>query len=128
MERMAQAAALCLIGSILGLLIKKSAPEITMTLSLSLGVLLLLWIATDAGEVLAFLKELTERTGVPEVVFAPLLKTVAIALVARTTADLCRDAGESALGSLTESAGAVCALAASLPLLRTVMDILWELL
>ena len=125
---MAQAAALCLIGSILGLLIKKSAPEITMTLSLSLGVLLLLWIATDAGEVLAFLKELTERTGVPEVVFAPLLKTVAIALVARTTADLCRDAGESALGSLTESAGAVCALAASLPLLRTVMDILWELL
>ena len=71
---MAQAAALCLIGSILGLLIKKSAPEITMTLSLSLGVLLLLWIATDAGEILAFLKELTERTGVPEVVFVPLLK------------------------------------------------------
>lgn len=125
---MAQAAALCLIGSILGLLIKKSAPEAALTLSLSLGVLLLLWIAADAGEILAFLKELTERTGVPEVVFAPLLKTVAIALVARTTADLCRDAGESALGSLTESAGAVCALAASLPLLRAVMDILWELL
>ena len=125
---MAQAAALCLIGSILGLLIKKSAPEITMTLSLSLGVLLLLWIATDAGEILAFLKELTERTGVPEVVFAPLLKTVAIALVARTTADLCRDAGESALAAVLETVGTVCALLLAAPLLRQALRMLMELM
>ena len=57
-----------------------------------------------------------------------VISTVAIALVARTTADLCRDAGESALAAAVETAGTVCALAAALPLLRTVMELLTELM
>ena len=41
---------------------------------------------------------------------------------------LCRDAGESALAAVVETAGAVCALVAALPLLRAVLDMLLELM
>ena len=58
----------------------------------------------------------------------PLYKTVGIALVVRVGSSLCVDAGESALGKVVETAGAVCALAAALPLLRTVLELLMELM
>ena len=55
---------------------------------------------------------------------SPLFKTVAIALISRTGADLCRDAGEGAMASLVETAGAFGAVVVSLPLFGAV----WELL
>lgn len=64
----------------------------------------------------------------PEQLFQPLLKTVCIALICRTGSDLCRDAGEGALASVLETAGAVAAIVVSLPLFRAVWDLLESLL
>ena len=47
-------------------------------------------------------------------------------LVVKVGGDLCRDAGESALAAVVETAGAVCALLTALPLLRAVLSLLWE--
>ena len=51
-----------------------------------------------------------------------------IALVVKVGSGLCRDAGESALASVVETAGAVCALLVALPLLRAVLSLLLELM
>ena len=51
-----------------------------------------------------------------------------IALVVQVGGNLCRDAGESALASVVETAGTLCALLAALPLLRAVLDMLMELM
>ena len=64
----------------------------------------------------------------PPALLEPLYKTVGIALVVRVGSSLCADAGESALGKVVETAGAVCALVAALPLLRTVLELLMELM
>ena len=109
-------------------LIRGKSPALALAVSLA-AVLSLLGLALpglrtlwqSAGGLLA-------QSGLERELFLPVVKVLAITQVTHISAELCRDAGESALGSLTESAGAVCALAASLPLLRTVMDILWELL
>ena len=63
-----------------------------------------------------------------EELFAPLYKTAAIALVVRAGGGLCRDAGESALAAVLETAGTVCALLAALPLMRAVLELLVELM
>ena len=60
--------------------------------------------------------------------FAPLVKTVGVALVSRTGSDLCRDAGEGAMASLVETAGAVIAILVSLPLFQAAWDMLRSLL
>ena len=79
-------------------------------------------------ELLAFLGELGSASGVPPGLFAPLYKTIGIALVVQVGGNLCRDAGESALASVVETAGAVCALVAAIPLLRAVLEMLLELM
>ena len=84
-------------------------------------------IYTDAvvgRTVTAFVREVMQWGGVESALFAPLFKTVAIALISRTGADLCRDAGEGAMASLVETAGAFGAVVVSLPLFGAV----WELL
>ena len=80
------------------------------------------------GELLAFLNRLAEQTGVPSALFHPLYKTVGIAMVVKVGGGLCRDAGESALASVLELVGTVCALLAALPLLRAVLELIGELL
>ena len=82
----------------------------------------------EAGEIWNFLWDLTERTGVPQAVFSPLMKTVGIAIVTKIGSDLCRDAGESALASLVETAGAICAILAALPLLQSVIELVEEMI
>ena len=75
-----------------------------------------------------FLGRLVEESGLSRELFIPLYKTVGIALVVKIGGNLCRDAGESALSSVVETAGAVCALLAALPLLRAVLALLLELM
>ena len=60
--------------------------------------------------------------------FLPLLKTAGIAVVTRIGADLCRDAGESAMASAVEMAGAMGALLAVLPLMQAAWEVLRSLL
>ena len=59
---------------------------------------------------------------------SPSTRRLAIALVVRAGGGLCRDAGESALAAVLETAGAVCALLAALPLMRAVLELLVELM
>ena len=106
MELSIQAAALCVVAALLAL------GEGGDSLELLMG----------------FLGELVAESGLSRELFVPLYKTVGIALVVKIGGSLCRDAGESALASVVETAGAVCALIAALPLLRAVLALLLELM
>ena len=89
---------------------------------------MLLFLGGAVEELMAFLDELAQGSGVSQSLFVPLYKTVGIALVVKVGSGLCRDAGESALASVVETAGAVCALLVALPLLRAVLSLLLELM
>lgn len=128
MEPVFQAAAVCLVGALLAVVVRRGSPEMSLLLTLGAAVVVLLFLAEPLGELLDFLRELGERSGVPQQLFIPLYKIVGIALVVRVGSELCRDAGESALAATLETAGAVCALLAALPLLRAVLEMLLELI
>ena len=128
MEPVFQVTALCLVGALLAVVVRRGRPELALLLTLGAAVTVLLFLAEPIAELLAFLTELSERSGVSQELFVPLYKTVAIALVVKVGGDLCRDAGESALAAAVETAGAVCALLTALPLLRAVLDLLLELI
>ena len=85
-------------------------------------------LAEPFGDLLAFLRTLSEGTGLDSTVFTPLYKILGIALVVHLGGQLCRDAGESALAAGLETAGSVCAMLAALPLLERVLSLLGELM
>ena len=118
MALVTQAAALCVIAALLGLVLRRSNPEITLLLALAAAAAVLLALAEP---------RLAEQSGVSRTLLTPLYKTVGIALVVKVGGGLCRDAGESALAAALEFAGTVCALLTALPLLRAVLELVTEL-
>lgn len=128
MEQVLQAAALCVTASLLAMVVRRGSPETALLLALGAAAVVLAALADPLAQVLAFAEELGRRSGISEELLAPLYKTVAIALVVRVGGSLCRDARESALGAVVETAGAVCALLAALPLIQTAASLLWELM
>jgi len=127
MELSIQAAALCVTAAVLALVVRRGSPEAARLLTLGAAVVVLLSLAGGLETLMVFLDQLVEESGLPRELFVPLYKTVGIALVVKLGGGLCRDAGETALASVVETAGAVCALIAALPLLRAVLELLLEL-
>lgn len=124
MAELGKIIAICLIGAVLTLLLEKSHPELAILLALSVCAGLLLFGLSRLETVLSALKQLAQAGGLSSDLLQPLVKTVGIALVTRTGAELCRDAKQGAMASVVEMAGAFCAIIVSLPLLGAV----WELL
>lgn len=123
-----RAAAVCLLGAAVALLLKKTSPDMALLLAVAVCGVVLALLVQGLEEIVAFLRELLERGGLSEELFVPLLKTVGIALVSRTGGALCRDAGESAMAGLVETAGAFSAILVSLPLFRAAWQMLEGLL
>lgn len=120
--------ALCMVGALLTLVVRRGSPEQALLLVLGCVVLVLLSLIGTVEELLTFLSELGERSGVAGELFVPLYKTVGIALIVKLGGEICKDAGESALAAVIETAGAICALLIALPLLRAVLAMLLELM
>ena len=128
MELSIQAAVLCVAAALLALVVRRGSPESALLLTLGAAVAVLLSLADSLVTLMDFLSQLVEESGLSRELFIPLYKTIGIALVVKLGGSLCRDAGESALCSVVETAGAVCALIAALPLLRAVLALLLELM
>ena len=70
---------------------------------------------------------LLEETRLDGTLFLPILKIIAISLIAKLGGDVCKDSGQGALASLVDMAGTVCALLAAQPLLHRALEILVDL-
>lgn len=123
MELVIRLAALGLCVSVLALLLRGSDAALALLLTAAA-------VLVGAALLLPTLSELTELvtralalTALPETLFVPLFKVVGIALVTRFASALCADAGQSALAALLQTAGAVCALVCTLPLLEALLDL-----
>ena len=128
MELSVQAAALCVVAALLALVVRRGNPETALLLTLGATTAVLLSLAGSLETLADFLGSLVEESGLSRELFIPLYKTVGIALVVKIGGSLCRDAGESALSAVVETAGAVCALLTALPLLRAVLSLFLELM
>ena len=128
MDTVLRLAALCLLGALLAVLLRRGGGELALLLVLAVCGVAVALLLEPLGQLRDFWEEASAWGQLPEQLFQPLLKTVSIALICRTGSDLCRDAGEGALASVLETAGAVAAIVVSLPLFRAVWDLLESLL
>ena len=128
MELMVRVAALAVTAAVLSAVLRRHTPELALLLVLGAGLWITALCANALGTALEVLRELTRLTGVEEELLAPVVKTVAISLVARVTAEICKGAGENGMAAFVEMAGTVFALAVSLPMIRAVVALMGELL
>lgn len=116
-----KAAALALTAALIGIVLRRTNPEMTLLLSICTVVLIM-------GAALGFARSFTElaRTvqrifGVSETLIKPVIKCVAVAIITKMTSDLCKDSAQAAAASAVELAGTVCALCIIMPLLMSML-------
>lgn len=128
METMAKLAAVGVTAVVLSAVLKKNTPELALLLALAAGLWMLAQAAAGLGAAVAMMRELAGQAGLSEVLLEPVVKAVALSILTKLTAEICRSAGEGGVAAFVETAGAALALLAALPLVRAVAQLMEELL
>ena len=128
MEAMAKLAAVGVTAVVLSAVLKRNAPEFSLLLVLAAGLWMLTQAAVGLGAAADLMRELAGQAGLSEALLEPVVKTVALSILTKLTAEVCRSAGEGGVAAFVETAGAALALLAALPLVRAVAQLMGELL
>ena len=123
-------AAVCALGvcaAVTALYLRELRPEIARLFALGAGLVIMAAVVPMAGEFVAGLRTFGELALTADFV-GPLLKITGIAYIAQFAAELCRDAGESALAGRVELAGKTAIALMSFPIVKEVFMSLMRLI
>jgi stage III sporulation protein AD len=127
MEIMIKCAALALTATIIGLLIKRTNPEMAILLSLTV-IIVILSATMSYGKKITELAELIrDMTSGTELIISPVLKCVGIGAITKITTDLCKDAAQSSTAAAVDMAGTLCAIGVSVPLIVSMLKMIGEM-
>ncbi|MDD2217665.1 MAG: stage III sporulation protein AD [Eubacteriales bacterium] len=105
-------------------LMKNTKKEFGIYIVICTVIIIFFLIADKLAIVLSFLQSLYEQISYGKTFFPILIKILAIAYMADFTAQLCKDAGESAIGNKVEFAGKVIIFYLSMPIFLSVLDLI----
>ena len=124
MELILKAAAAALLSAFACLLIKRTNPELSFALTVFVS-------ASIIFAALRFMESFTEFIHIvrrlisgSERYIMPVLKCTGIGISTRLASQLCKDASQHSVAASVEIAGTVCALAVSMPLIVSMLNML----
>ena len=115
-------AALCVATAMICAALRVQRPEMATALSLAAGVAVLAMLLGELNRAVEGLSVLRDRLGVDADIAAVLLKGAGVAVLSELGAQLCADAGETALAGRVTLAARVAMLALCAPLLTELVD------
>jgi len=104
--------------------IKKISPQLALAMSIVTLLCIAFYIFPLVAGIKDFLGSIIIGTGMDGAIFTPIFKICLISVIAKISSDVCRDAGENALSSHIEIAGAVICIVISLPLFERVLSLI----
>ena len=104
-------------------LLKGWRPEIAIQISLAASAVIFILLAPYLKGVVEMLSNISEQTGVNTKYINVVLRVIGIAYVAQFGAELCRDAGESAVASKIEFAGKIIIMTLSMPIMYKLLEV-----
>ena len=127
MEIVSRAAAAAIIGCVLALLLKKYSPELSLLTAIAAGLAVFSLSIGVCSRVTEILRSIAQNGGIASVYISPVVKCIGIGLVTNLAAQICRDAGQGSIASVTEMCGTFCALYIALPLMQSLLGVLQRL-
>ncbi len=105
------------------LLIKEKNRTFAVILSITGGVLLFSVFISELSEVVERVRSLTEKSEISTSYIALMVKALGITILTQFVSDICRDNGENALASITETVAKIAVVAMLFPLFETIIEI-----
>ena len=127
MDIVIKGAAVGIIAALCALLIKKSNQEMGLVAAIAATAVICIAAAELFGSIFDVIHYAISRTGLSSAVFMPIVKCVGIAIVVNISASLCKDAGQSGISSAVDLLGAAAAVFTALPLIKSLLEMIGEL-
>ena len=119
---------LALRGVILASLMKSVNKEISIYIILATVIILFVSIIDKLTYIFHFLEGIYDNVTYGRTFFPVILKVLAVAYITDFTAQLCKDAGETTIGSKVELAGKVIIFYLAMPILTAILELIGSLL
>lgn len=103
--------------------VKQFKSELALPLCVACGVVMTLYLITAVLPLIDELRTLSDASGINSEFIAIAVKAVGICIAVQTAADVCRDAGQSALANKLEMGGKLALLLASFPLFKEMISL-----
>lgn len=117
-----------IIALLLSVLLRNYRSEFSLLVVICASIIIFIMISEDLNTIVVRFSEITEGVTGTKQYINLMLKVLGISLIAQLLSDLCRDSGESALATQTETSAKVIILIISFPLFESVIEIVTGLL
>jgi len=110
------------------LLVRHYRPEISLQITVIAGLVMFLFMMGTIEPVVESIRLLASRFHIETEYIGILLKIIGIAYIAQFAAEICKDAGESAIASKVELGGRIMILTAAFPAVVSLLELATSLL
>ncbi len=117
-------AGVALTAAVAALVLRPSMAAMATALTVCVGALLFALVLDSAQPLLTLVERLLRTSALGSAYSTVLLKAFGIGILSQAAADICRDAGESALAGKVEFGGKVLLLLCGLPLIEHAVTLL----
>ena len=115
-------------GAILSLVLKEYKPVFSVCVGILTAVLIFLLVLSRISYALEVAGMLADRLSIDTEYIATIIRIIGISYVARLGSEICRDAGQNAVAQKIDIAGKIMIVAASIPILTSVLNVLLGIL
>lgn len=117
-----------LVTTIIVVTVKQQRPDIALLISLAGGTVILIFVVSSLSVVIETISNLFNKSNIDSVYITTILKVIGIAYLADFGAQLCKDAGESAIAAKIELGGKILILLLAIPILTALMELILKIL
>ncbi len=117
-----------IVAAVLSVMLKQMRPELSLLVGVCAGLILFSFVLGEIRPLIGWITELGSRYGSVNAYFTPLMKVLGIAYLVQFASQICRDAGENAVAMKVELSGKVIILGLSVPILKTVLEMIEDVL
>ena len=110
------------IALFLSLFFKEKRSDLAILILLAAGIMIFIFCISQIGQIIEFVKLISDKAGIDTVYLGIILKILAIAYLSSFASEICKDAGAGALASKVDFAGKIFILVLAIPILGAVLD------
>ena len=121
-------AALALCAVLLIVIVKNFKPELGVLTAAACSLLILYFLIDSLKYAFAYIANLYDGLETGKTYFPIIIKVLAIAYITEFTAQLCKDAGESAIASKVELGGKIIIFCVAIPVFTSILNLVEQML
>lgn len=119
---------IAILAVVIIIIIKQYRPEFAIYISIITGIIILSFIIDKLSGTINLLSDLSNKLNSGQEFLKILVKITGIAFLTEFAVSICKDAGESAIGSKIDLGGKVIIIAMSIPIISSMLETVIQIL